>query len=315
MLSHSVLNPLSPQANAISNLFIFTLIASLLIIFGIMAVLTYTLIRFRQRPGQGDPPQTYGQVPLEIAWTAIPFFLLLVVFGVVVNTMRIAAPGGDPPPDLTVIGHQWWWELRYPSGVVSANEIHIPVGRRFYVDLKSADVIHSLWVPQLGPKMDLVPGQTNHLWLEADKAGTYEGACAEFCGGPHAWMLVRVIAQPPAQFDAWQQQQLRDATTPPPGLARQGAMLFGQLTCASCHAISGNGSSRAGNLIEPAVGPNLTHLAGRQTLAAGRLANTGANLAAWLRNPDTWKPGVHMPNLHLTPHELHAMTAYLESLK
>ncbi|GAC1427641.1 MAG: cytochrome c oxidase subunit II [Chloroflexota bacterium] len=316
MLDHSVLNPMSPQGLAISNLFIMTTIIATLIVLGIAAVLVYTSVRFRRRQGGSEPPQTFGIVRLELVWTAVPTLILVVVLVVTVQAMRLSAanPPSSRQPDLVVVGHQWWWELRYPSGVVTANEFHIPVGKRFLVALKSIDVIHSLWVPQLGPKMDLVPGQTNHLWLEADRAGTYEGACTEFCGGPHAWMLIRVIAEPQAQFDAWQRRQSQPAIMPLDAEARQGASLFSQLTCAVCHPLGRSGTALT-NLNAVMIGPDLTHVGSRQTLAAGRLVNTAASMAAWLHAPDVLKPGVHMPNLHLTPKELRAMTAYLESLR
>lgn len=306
MLSHSVFNPMSPQATAISNLTIVLMIISGAICLGIAGVLVYTSIRFRRRPDQmGEPPQQFGIVKLEIVWTVIPLLLVLSLFGGSIAAMKLSSPpDGDPPADLVVVGHQWWWEIRYPSGVVTANEIHIPTHKRMFVAVKSVDVIHSLWIPQLGGKMDLVPGQTNAMYLEADKAGTYLGNCVEFCGAGHAWMLVRVIAQPPAQFAAWQRQQLRPAPAPPKanGAAIAGARLYVQLSCQSCHA-------------QATIGPNLTHFASRHTLASGRLANTPANVRLWLHDPGQVKPGVHMPNLHLTASELDDLTAYLETLK
>src|SRR5579871_5495912 len=217
MLRYSVFNPVSPQGLAISNLFIVISIISLGIILLIMGVLAYTLTKFRYRPGQGEPPQTFGVVRLEIIWTVIPFVLLVGVFAGTVKSMQVSSPPSDNAPDnhhpdLTIVAHQWWWELRYASGVVTANEIHIPGGRRVLVALQSSDVIHSFWIPQLHGKMDAVPGQTNYIWLEADRPGSYEGACSEYCGVAHARMRTVVIAQPAAQYDAWVHQQL----TPPP---------------------------------------------------------------------------------------------------
>lgn len=312
MLGHSVFNPMSPQALAISNLTIVLMIISGFIVLGITGVLIYTMIRFRRRPGQtGEPPQQFGVVKLEIAWTVIPFILVLGLFGGSIAAMDLSSPpDGDPPADIVITGHQWWWEIRYPSGVVTANEIHLPVGKRMLVAVKSVDVIHSLWIPQLGGKMDFVPGQTNSMYLEADKAGTYLGNCVEFCGAGHAWMLARAIAQTPAQFDTWQQQQLRKAAPPAAGAVAQGAKLFGQLSCQSCHTLTGNPANQNAN-----IGPDLTHFASRQTLASGRLTNTAGNVYYWLHDPGQVKPGVHMPNFHLTPSSLQYLTAYLESLK
>jgi cytochrome c oxidase subunit 2 len=305
MLSHSVFNPVSPQALSISNLFIFLMVVSLIIILLIVGVLAYTLTHFRYRPGQEEPPPSFGVLRLEVIWTAIPFVLLVFVFIATVSAMELSSPPSDNAPDnhhpdLTVIGHQWWWELHYTSGVVSANEIHIPVGRRFLVALQSVDVIHSLWLPQINGKIDLVPGQTNYMWLQADRAGTYEGSCAEYCGAAHARMRVEVIAQPQAQYLAWQSQQLA-APAAASGIAAQGATVYQHLTCLSCHSA--------------AIGPDLTHFGSRTTLAALTLTNTPAHLAEWLRDPQAVKPGNHMPNFQLTNSQVQALTAYLESQK
>jgi cytochrome c oxidase subunit 2 len=306
MFAHSVFDPVSPQGLAISNLFIILMLIAVLIIALIVGVLVITALRFRQRPGQGDPPQTFGLRRLELVWTAIPLVIVLGLFGASVKTMQIAAPPNDNSavghahPDITVVGHQWWWEIRYRSGVVTANEMHIPLHTRLLVALQSADVLHSLWIPQLNGKLDLVPGQTNYIWLEADRSGTYTGACAEFCGVAHPYMLIRVIAQPGAAFSAWQRQQL--TPPPPPANAEEaaGAQIYQHFTCQACHGASD-------------IGPSLAHLGTRQTLAAWTLANTPAHLEAWLRDPQAIKPGNHMPNFQFTTSEIRALTAYLEA--
>jgi cytochrome c oxidase subunit 2 len=305
MLTNSVFNPVSPQGLAISNLFIFISIVSLVIILGIVGVLAYTLTHFRARPGQGEPPQSFGVLWMEVVWTAIPTALLVIVFIATIKAMQISSPPnnnalGNRHPDITIVAHQWWWEVRYPDGVVTANEIHIPVGQRMLVALQSADVIHSLWVPQLNGKIDAVPGQTNLMWLQADRAGTYQAACAEYCGAAHARMRALVIAQPAAQFAAWEHQQLTPAPSPS-GLAAQGAKLYFTLSCQSCHSAG--------------IGPDLTHVGSRSTLAGVTLPNTPANMAAWLHNPQAIKPGSHMPNFQLSTSEVRMLTAYLESLK
>ncbi|HVA88862.1 MAG TPA: cytochrome c oxidase subunit II [Chloroflexota bacterium] len=310
MFKSWLFNPVSPQELGISNLFIVTLIIAAIIFALVCGLLLYAVVRFRARPGQPEPYQQFGIPRLEIAWTTIPAVLLIVLFVFTVRVMNASQPssaqGGD---DIVVIGHQWWWEIRYPrSGVVTANEIHLPVGKRMLVRLESADVIHSLWLPQLGGKIDLVPGQSNHMWLEADKPGTYLGACSEYCGAEHAWMLIRAIAQTPAQFAAWQRRQLRPASSPIGAAAVAGSALFGQITCSSCHAIYGAH-------FQATIGPDLTHVGSRETLAAGLLANTPANMALWLHNPDALKPGVRMPNLKLSATQVQELTAYLEELK
>jgi len=299
-----------PQELKTSNLFIAVLIIAALIFALVCGVLLYSIIRFRARPGQEEPEQQFGVPRLEIAWTAIPIVLLLVVFGFTVRAMNLVEPlAANGPDDIVITGHQWWWEIYYPgSGVVTANEIHLPVGKKMLVRLESADVIHSLWLPQLGGKIDLVPGQSNHMWLEADKPGVYQGACSQYCGVEHAWMLIRAIAQTPAQFAAWEKQQAQKAASPSGALAIQGNTLFGSLSCASCHAIDGT-------QYQADIGPNLTHVASRQTLAAGLLTNTPANLRRWLKEPQELKPDSHMPDLHLSPSQLAALTAYLEELK
>lgn len=302
-------NPISPQALDISNLFIAILIIAG-VIFALVAFLVlYPAVRYRHRPGADEPYQEFGRPKLEIAWTVAPAILLAVVFGFTVTTMRAAdSPTGGHPPDLTVIGHQWWWEMRYTTGGVTANELHLPVGRRMLLQLDSADVIHNFWVPQLGRKLDMVPGHTNRLWVEPTQTGTFLGACAEYCGTEHAWMRLRVIVQPPAEFDAWQRQQTQTSVSPTSGDAAQGAMLFQQVTCASCHAIAGTNANAQ-------IGPDLTHFGGRDTIAAGVLDNTPENLTKWLKDPQAVKPGNHMPNLQLTDSQIRDLVAYLEAQK
>ncbi|MCA1597580.1 MAG: cytochrome c oxidase subunit II, partial [Chloroflexi bacterium] len=216
-------NPMSPQLHAITNLFVGTMIVAGLICLGIAVAVVYFAIRFRRRPGQtGEPPQIFGNTRLEITWTVIPFLIVTGVFGFTVSTMIASSPGqvalhgaaAKNPNRLHVIAHQWWWEIKYPSGVVTANEIHIPVGQRWVVALDSSDVIHDFWAPQCAPKIDAVPGQTDYIWLECDKVGVYHGDCSEFCGAGHVWMLFDVIAEPMDKFKAWEKQQLRQA--PPP---------------------------------------------------------------------------------------------------
>ena len=310
MFSHSVFNPMSPMAQAISNLFIFLMLASAFVIAGLVVTLGYTLPRFRHRRGQGDPPPTFGRLDAEIVWTVLPTLLMVVVFATTITTMRLSEPGattsGQKAPastsSLEVIAHQWWWEFRYPSGVVTANVAYIPLHTRLLVAMKSVDVIHDLWVPQLAGKIDNVPGQTNHTWWQADQPGVYESACVEYCGDGHAWMRAQIIAVPQAQFVAWERHQLQPARTPTTALQKEGERLFGTLSCVNCHVVQD-------------IGPNLTHFGSRPIVAGEALTNTPANVAKWLHNPSLSKPGVHMPNLNLTNAEVKALTAYLESLQ
>jgi cytochrome c oxidase subunit II len=218
-----------------------------------------------------------------------------------------------PPPASTamtieVTGHQWWWEVRYPgTAAVTANEIHIPTHTRVNVVGRSDDVIHSLWVPELNRKIDLIPGRTNRVLLEADRPGIYRGQCSEFCGLQHAHMTVEVVAQPQPAFHAWLANMAKPATTPATGSAQAGRATFLGSSCASCHMV--RGTSAHGD-----VGPDLTHLATRATLAAVTIPNDAAHLRAWLEDPQRIKPGSKMPAVPLTGTQLDDLTAYLEGL-
>lgn len=304
--------PDSPQAAAISNLFIVTLIIAA-IVFAIVLVLTIVaIIRFRSRPDTEEPRQVFGNKKLEIGWTVAPALLLLGLFIYTAKTMQVSdqpVPADKQGKDMVVIGHQWWWEIRYPQyGVVTANEVHMPVGQKLSALFESADVIHDFWVPQLGRKIDLVPGHPNNLYLQLNTPGTYFGTCAEFCGAQHAWMRIRVIAQTPEDFAAWIKSQQQIPQTPTSGPAAQGAQLFQQIACKSCHTIAGTDAKGT-------VGPDLTHLASRETLGAGVMDNNQGNLTAWVNDPQKIKPGANMPALGLTNQQLQAIVAYLETLK
>ncbi len=306
---NSVFHSESPQASTISDLFIIVLIVCAIILLIVTAMVIVSLVRFRHQPGSPDPKPRYGNWKLETTWTVIPFLVLIWLLTLTARGMKQSDPAPDRKPDLLVISHQWWWEARYPqTGVITANEIHIPVGVTWLLDLESADVIHDFWVPRLGPKMDVVPGHPNHLWLEADKPGSYLGTCSEFCGAQHAQMHFLVIAQPEAEFEAWQKQQERPAAPLVTKAAKEGARIFQQLTCVSCHTVNGREVKNQDD-------PNLTHFASRGTFGAVLLPNTPENLSRWLKNPQDIKPAVLMPNLKLTDAQVGDLTAYLESLQ
>ena len=303
-------DPRSPQAQAISQLFLITMVISAVVLAGVTSMVFYIAWRYRRRgTDTPEPRQQFGSPRIEIAWTIAPALLLVVLFVLTVRTIQAADPQvPSRQPDLVIIAHQWWWEVRYPrSGVVTANEVHLPIGTPAIVQFQSADVIHDFWVPALGRKMDIIPGHPNAMWVEADSAGTYLGTCAEYCGMQHAWMRIRVLAQTPDEFAAWERAQLRPARAPSSGDAVQGAQLFQQMTCANCHAIGGT-------LAAATIGPDLTHVLSRATLGAGVLENTPASLTRWLTNPAAIKPGSHMPNLQLAPEDVRRLVAYLETL-
>jgi len=303
--------PQSPMAQSISNIFILTLWIGAAVLILVTVLVTIAIIRFRHRPGDDeDPKQVYGNRRLEIAWTAAPALLLIFLFALTVKTSFTSDPTvSSKDPDVVVIGHQWWWEIRYPKyGVVTANEVHMPVGQKIIGDFESADVIHDFWVPELGRKIDMIPGHPNQMYIQVDKSGTYLGTCAEYCGTEHAWMRIRVIAQTPEEFAAWIKSQQQVPAVPTTGEAAKGAQLFQAIPCQSCHTIAGTAANGT-------VGPDLTHFASRQTLGTGVLDNNAGTLTAWLSNPQAIKPGILMPNLKLTNDQITALVAYMETLK
>ena len=250
----------------------------------------------------------WGDKFVLIAGLGVTGVILVTFFLVSLRSMATLAQGGDGTSlQIAVTGHDWWWEARYPNGAVTANEIHVPTGQHVLLQLRSADVIHSFWVPELAPKIDLIPGRDNQLWVEADKPGRYRGQCAEYCGLQHAHMIMYVIADDPAVFDRWERDTAAPAPAPANALESRGQAAFLSNTCAGCHAIRGT-------LASGVLGPDLTHLAMRQTIGAGTLPLTPATLLEWIQNPQIAKPGVTMPPTDLTPDEAQAIVAYLLSL-
>lgn len=278
----------------------------------VTVLLAVIIVRFRWRPGMGEPSQVSGNTRLELAWTIFPAVLLAII---AVPTVRVIFQWQeDPPPDaltIDVIGHQWWWEFRYPlengDTVITANEFHIPVGRPVHLRLTSADVVHNFWVPQMFGKRYNIPNRINHIVFTAEEPGVYLGQCAEFCGESHALMKKRLIVHPPGGFEAWLRNEAAPAIEP----ADSAVLLGQQLTvqkCAACHIIRGT-DAQFGR-----AGPDLTHFARRRTLAAGIRENNAQNLADWLRDPPALKPGSLMPNLGLTDEEIRYIVAYLQTL-
>ena len=310
----NIFSPLASPAGAESRLgyFVFGITGAIFLV--VAAMLTYTLIRFRRKSedtGHQEPAQVYGSNQIELAWTVIPLLIVFVLLGV---TARVVASIQDAKPKgaavrATVIGHQFWWEIRYPEfGIATANEMHVPVaddsGHATYIKLQSMDVVHSFWVPQLSGKTDAIPNRDNTMWIDPRQPGLYLGNCAEFCGTQHANMMLRVIAQPRAEFDQWvaaQKQQVTARTNKP-------RAVYESLSCVSCHNIQGTVSKGL-------VGPDLTHLMSRATLGAGVVANTPVNLRAWINDPQKVKPGCLMPSLQLTDPELNGVVAYLATLR
>jgi cytochrome c oxidase subunit II len=286
----------------------------------VAGLLLYALVRYRQRPGdsQHEPAQIYGSNQIELSWTVIPILIVVMLFlttaRVIIGTQAIPKPKNTL--NVTVIGHQYWWEYRYPdSGIVTANELHVPVSspahpEPTYLTLTSADVDHSFWVPRLAGKMDLIPNHVNTMWLDPQTAGVYLGQCAQYCGTQHAMMLIRVYAQTPAEFATWVAQQKKPARQDFTGdpEAAEGQNVFMHNACISCHTIVGTAATGR-------FGPDLTHLAARDTIASGAFQNTPENLRKWVDDPNSMKPGCLMPAMHLNKHDLDAITAYLAQLR
>ena len=310
MNTSNALDPQSPLARAIYDLGIVSGIIFALIFIIVAGGIVYAILRFRARSGEPDPKQIAGNKKVEVTWTVIPFLIVLLLFALTIQAMNRVDPPPAPSADLVVTGHQFWWQADYAaSGVTTANEIHIPTGKPLSVRLESKDVLHEFWVPQLTRKMSNVPGQPNHIWLQADKPGTYIGQCSEFCGTQHAWMRILVVAEGPAQFEQWQQTQLRPAQVPTSGAAVKGLEVFRTSTCINCHAINGvvGANSR--------VAPDLTHVASRRQLGAGILENTPANMRSWLKSPQHIKLGALMPDFSFTDEQLDQLSEYLSTLR
>jgi cytochrome c oxidase subunit 2 len=272
--------------------------------------LLVVIVRYRDRPGAGEPRQIHGSTALEVAWTLAPAVVL--VFIAVPTIRTIFRTDGTPPPgalEVEVVGKQWWWAFSYPEyGITTANELHVPQGRPIALTMTSDDVIHSFWVPKLGGKRDLMPGRTTRIAFTADSVGEVYGQCAEFCGDSHANMRFRVVVDAPSDFDRWVENQLAlpTAVDSLPATAQAGAQVYMTKGCLACHVIEGRSAG--------VLGPNLTHLASRGTIAAGILPNDAEGLARWLRDPPAEKPGSLMPKIPLTEDEIAALVAYLHSL-
>ena len=311
----SVLRPSSPSAHDVSKLFTFMTTVSVLVYVVVVGAMLYAAWRAHRSDATADSQTSArlrsGVTAATIATTIILFAYLAYDFGV---GRAAAAPVRDPGAlRISLVGHQWWWEVHYRDTapqrlVVTANEIHVPVGRPVLFSLSSTDVIHSFWIPNLTGKRDLVPGHNNDAWFQADTPGVYRGQCAEFCGLQHANMAVIIIAESPERYTAWYQSQLASATDPADPERKAGQRVFLSGPCAMCHSIAGTSAGAT-------LGPDLTHVGSRLTIAAGVLANNRANLASWIADPQGIKPGSNMPATQLSRRDLDALVTYLEGLK
>jgi cytochrome c oxidase subunit 2 len=318
--STSIFAPVSTPAHSIFSLSLFVLAITAAIFATVFGLLIYAAVRFRMRADDDgrEPPQIYGSNEIELAWTVLPVLIVFVLF---VTAARVIHQIQDarPPSDairVTVVGHQFWWEFRYPQyGFVTANELHVPVSdpkhpTPTFLTLLSADTDHGFWVPRLAGKTDLIPNHPNHTWIDPHQTGVYLGQCAQYCGTEHAKMLLRVYVQPRAEFDRWvsSQQHADPANVSMSTLAAEGRQVFLTTACINCHTVTGT-------VADGRFGPDLTHLMSRATIASGAALNTPKNLRLWIQHPDAIKPGCLMPAMNLTNQQFDALTAYLETLR
>jgi cytochrome c oxidase subunit II len=312
----SIFAPASTPAAAAFELSMLVIAVTGVIFVVVSSLLVYALISFRRRTDDdgSEPAQVYGSHQIEIAWTIIPILIVVVLFLASARVITTVQDAREPAGTIEVeaVGHQYWWEYRYPKlGIVTANELHVPVSDRArptptFLKLLSADTDHSFWLPRLAGKTDLIPNRVNRTWIDPYETGLFLGQCAQYCGTQHAKMLLRVYVDTTQDFDAWVRQQRLPARDEP--AVAEGKRVFQTTACVNCHAVSGTiGTGQ--------YGPDLTHLMSRQTLASGILPNTPQTLKAWIRDPEALKPGSRMPAMKLTDNDLDALTAYLVTLR
>jgi cytochrome c oxidase subunit II len=311
----NIFAPASTPAKSIADLSVFVLVITGIIFVVVFALLVYSVVKFRGRAVDAgrEPAQVYGSTQIELAWTIIPILIVVVLF---LATARVIHAIDDAPKpagavDVIAIGHQYWWEFRYPKlGIVTANELHIPVSdpsqpTPTFPQLLSADTDHSFWVPELAGKTDLIPNHPNRMWMDPQRTGVFVGQCAQYCGTQHAKMLLRVSVDGPEDFAAWVQAQQRPAVENTSAIA--GRRVFESNACMNCHAVGGTPA-------DGRFGPDLTHLMSRATIAAGAAENNHDNLRLWIQNPSAIKPGSLMPAMKLNDADMDAVVSYMETL-
>jgi cytochrome c oxidase subunit 2 len=312
----SIFQPHSTPAESIYHLSVFVLAITAVIFLVVFSLLAYAVVKFRNKAAgaEREPAQVYGSTQIELAWTIIPILIVVVLF---LATARVIHAIQDAPKpatavEVTAIGHQFWWEFRYPAlGIVTANELHVSISSPThpaptFLKLLSADTDHSFWVPQLAGKTDLIPNRVNEMWMDPHQTGIYLGQCAQYCGTQHAKMLLRVSVDTPEDFETWVREQKRTADQDTKEIA--GRRVFETTACINCHAVGGTAATGR-------FGPDLTHLMSRSTIASGAAENTSENLRLWIENPDAIKPGSLMPAMKLSDADLDALLRYLETLR
>jgi cytochrome c oxidase subunit II len=312
----NIFAPASTPAKSIADLSVFVLVVTGIIFVVVFGLLAYSVVKFRSRAKDAgrEPAQVYGSTQIELAWTIIPILIVVVLFLATARVIHAIEDAPEPVGALqvTAIGHQYWWEFRYPKlGIVTANELHIPVSdpnhpTPTFLQLLSADTDHSFWVPELAGKTDLIPNHPNRMWMDPQRTGVFLGQCAQYCGTQHAKMLLRVSVDGPEEFAAWVRAQQGLAVEDTGAIA--GRRVFESNACMNCHAV-------AGTAADGRFGPDLTHLMSRATIAAGAAKNTHDNLRLWIQDPSAIKPGSLMPAMKLSDADLDAVVSYMETLR
>jgi cytochrome c oxidase subunit 2 len=320
----TTLQPRGDFARLVDSLFRTTVWWAIVVFVLVEGALLIAIFKFRGRPDDPEPKQVHGNTVLEVVWTIVPAFILVMIAVPTIKTIfKTSDYATGDVVQIEVIGHQWWWEFRYTGlGVVTANEMHVPVGKTVNLRMTTVDVLHSFWVPQFAAKRDVFPGRHNPLWFKAEVTGVFSGQCAEFCGTQHGRMGLKVISETPGEFAAWVEREragsplvnrgvvARDTTQPIDSLAKAGIALFNGAGCIGCHSMVGTATAGVPGM----KGPNLSHVGSRTTIVAGMLENTPENLRKWLSNPDSVKQGTLMvlPR-KLTDAEIALLVAYLRA--
>lgn len=311
----NIFAPASTPAKSIADLSVFVLVITGIIFVVVFALLVYSVVKFRGRAIEAsrEPAQVYGSTQIELAWTIVPILIVVVLFLATARVIHAIQDAPEPAGAVQVIaiGHQYWWEFRYPKlGIVTANELHVPVSdpghpTPTFLQLLSADTDHSFWVPELAGKTDLIPNHPNRMWMDPQRTGVFLGQCAQYCGTQHAKMLLRVSVDGPEEFARWVRAQQKPAVEEASAIA--GRRVFESNACMNCHAVAGSPANGR-------FGPDLTHLMSRATIAAGAAKNTRANLRLWIQDPSAVKPGSLMPAMKLSDADLDAVVSYMETL-
>lgn len=312
----NIFAPASTPARSIAHLSMLVLAITGLIFIVMFTLLAYSIVKFRGRAVDAgrEPAQVYGSAQIELAWTIIPILIVVVLYLATAQVIHAVQDKAQPPGalEVTAIGHQYWWEFRYPKlGIVTANELHIPVSdvahpTPTFLQLLSADTDHSFWVPELAGKTDLIPNHPNRMWMDPHRTGLFLGQCAQYCGTQHAKMLLRVSVDSPEEFAAWVRSQQHPAMQD--DKVALGRQVFESTACINCHTV--NGTPANGRF-----GPDLTHLMSRGTIASGAAENTPRNMRLWIQDPNAIKPGSLMPAMKLSDADLDAVVSYMETLQ